>query len=185
MRAKRISSADEPINAKVFKDALKTYVDGLANREAAYKDTDGKPRLYIKFLNGRTACLVAREDVDEEQHLENALFEHECDSVGEIRRFWSTVGAAISFNISFSFTCTNRSGKEVELVLLRYWDDEHAADEFAESVIATVGMALEDVSKKDGQLNKNHQKDFDARLRTVEKNIRLIRKLLEKGESGD
>lgn len=182
MSAKKISSADQPINAKVFKDSLKTYVDGVANREPAYKDTDGKPRLYIKFLNGRTACLVAREDVDEELHLHNALFEHACENVGEIRRFWSTVGAAISFNISFCFPYPDLSGEKVELILLRYWDDEHAADEFAESVIVTVQEKMEDVFKEDGQLNEDHVKEFDARLRTVEKNVRLIRKLLEKGE---
>lgn len=181
MSAKKISSADQPINAKVFKDALKTYADGVANREPAYKDTDGKPRLYIKFLNGRTACLVAREDVDEELHLHNALFEHACD-IGEIRRFWSTVGAAISFNISFCFSYPDRSGEDVEMILLRYWDDEHAADEFAESMVATIQMTMEDVFQEEGQLNEDHVKEFDARLRTVEKNVRLIRKLLEKGE---
>lgn len=178
MKVERISSVEKPMNAKAFKDAFKTHIEGVANNEPAYEDEDGLHRLYIKFLNGRTACLVAREDVDPDAHLENSQYEHACKSAGELRSFWGTVGAAISFNISFCFEYKSRTGEKRELILMRYWDDTHAADEFVEDIVTTVQMTMEDMFIAEGRGRAEKLDKLNARLLVVEKGLRHLRKQL-------
>lgn len=144
----RLSSRSAALQAKVFKDRFKELATAVASSAPEVIDlTDGAARLYIKFLNGRTAQLERFDEVPEDERAE-IFYTHWTRHV-LIKKHWASVSAAIIFSVAFAFTFENEDGDEVELLLRRSPDDEHVADGFCEEILGGVQGELEELLNDD------------------------------------
>lgn len=139
-----LSTRNAPILAKNLKDKFNDYATSVATMAPDVIDAeDGAARLYIKFLNGRKAQLEHFDEVSEEERGEIFCI-HWTDHVS-LKKFWTSVSAAIVFSVAFAFIFETEDGDEIELLLRRCPDDKHAADEFCEEILGCVQGELEDL----------------------------------------
>ncbi len=140
----RLSSRSSPMLAKSLKDKFNDYATAVAScAPEVIDEEDGAARLYIKFLNGRAAVLGHFDEVSEEERGE-IFYIHWTDHVS-LKKFWTSVSAAIVFSVAFAFTFETEDGDEVELLLRRAPDDEHVADEFCEEILGGMQGELEEL----------------------------------------
>lgn len=127
------TSVDEPRTAKEFKDENVLALSGLAAAENGIRDADGNCCIFFKFLNGRTAVaelLDSLEDADRD-----LVYDHRC-TAQELRRFWSTTGAAIAFGFGFIVTVEDDNQEAVDVIIRRApGDNPHPADEFTKDLL--------------------------------------------------
>lgn len=151
-----LTSKNSPMFAKNYKDDFNNLTTALASRESQYKDADGIPRVYLKFLNGRTVQ-IEHADLMSDDDLASIFYIHECDHLA-IKRYWATVGSVIIFSTGFKFSFPDKNGCEVDLILRRCPDDKHIADEFCSDILTGMQMELE--SMLDDELKETMEKGF-------------------------
>jgi hypothetical protein len=142
--------------AKTYKNDFNYLTSALASKDIVYKDVDGLPRVYLKFLNGRTVQ-IEHADLMSDDDMASIFYIHECDHL-DIKRYWTTVGSVIILNTAFKFSFPDKDGCMVDLVLRRCPDDEHVADEFCSDILT--GMQIELESMLDDELKETMEKGF-------------------------
>lgn len=139
-----LSSRGQPMLAKSLKDRFNDLASALASMAPEVLDEeDGLPRIHIKFLNGRCAQLERLDDLSEDE-LAEIFYVHWTDHVS-LKKFWTSVSAAMVFSVAFAFTIETDDGDEVELLLRRSPEDKHPADDFCEEILGGVQGELEEL----------------------------------------
>ncbi len=124
------TAIEKPRYAKEVKDELRTILSGLVVEQGGIKDSEGNPRVFLKFLNGRIGVMQPLDDVGRDEWNLNSI--HHC-SVRDLRQHWGTVGAGVAFGVGFVVTVDTPEAS-VDVVLKRAPGDNHLADEFASSI---------------------------------------------------
>jgi hypothetical protein len=166
------TSLEKPRNAKEVKDELSTILSGLVSGANEIQDEDSERRVYLKFLNGRVAILELFDEVDEEIAV---VYAHHC-SPKDLRRWWTTTGAAIAFGIGFVMSVEDDAGELVEVILRRAPEDTYPADGFAEALLKGV-ITESTVATRDAELSRLEEK-IDGVQETVEEKLGEISGLL-------
>lgn len=139
-----VSSRGQPMLAKSLKDRFNDLASALATMAPEVLDEeDGLARIHIKFLNGRCAQLERLDDLSEDE-LGEIFYVHWTDHVS-LKKFWTSVSAAMVFSVAFAFTIETDDGDEVELLLRRSPQDKHPADDFCEEILGGVQGELEEL----------------------------------------
>ena len=139
-----VSSRGQPMLAKSLKDRFNDLASALATMAPEVLDEeDGHARIHIKFLNGRCAQLERLDDLSEDE-LGEIFYVHWTDHVS-LKKFWTSVSAAMVFSVAFAFTIGTDDGDEVELLLRRSPQDKHPADDFCEEILGGVQGELEEL----------------------------------------
>lgn len=139
-----VSSRAQPMLAKSLKDRFNDLAGAVATMASEVLDEeDGLARIHIKFLNGRCAQLERLDDLSEDE-LAEIFYVHWTDHVS-LKKFWTSVSAAMVFSVAFAFTIETDDGDEVELLLRRSPQDRHPADDFCEEILGGVQGELEEL----------------------------------------
>ncbi len=138
-----VSTRESPLMAKSFKDSFRELVSALVSKSPQVLDEDEEARIYIKFLNGRTAQIEHWDDVSDED-VSNIFCVHETDHVS-VKKYWTSVSAAITFSVAFKFSFPDEDGQDVDLILRRCPDDEHPADGFCVDILSSMQTELEEM----------------------------------------
>lgn len=130
----------DPIIAKSFREGFNIFAANLANSDEKFVEEDGVARIYIKFANGRFAVMEQFDPDSEDFNEKSPYFVHDITHQ-EVKKHWTTIIAAIVFNIAFVFAFKDSEGNDVTLRLSKF--DRHISDDFCEEIIVAMQANLE------------------------------------------
>ena len=175
------TSVDDPRTAKEFKDNNVVALSGLAAAENGIRDADGNCCISFKFLNGRTAVAERLDNLTDADR--DVVYDHRC-TAQELRRCWSTAGAAIAFGFGFIVTVEDDNQEAVDVILRRApGDNAHPADEFTEDLL-NGAIANAAAKKRASNLVKFGRglKSVQASGARVENEIKTVKEHVERLE---
>ena len=162
LKKNKADSIIEPIGAKDVRNKLHEILKKIATRDSDFIDTDGKPRVYIKYLSGRTGQ-IERYDSVHDDDLEDIQCIHECTRL-DLKKHWTTASCGIVFNFAYIFNIIV-DGEEHTLILRRSPTDKHDSDEFANSILESIFSLYSDI------LEDERHEDLVQRLERIERKL--------------
>ena len=158
----KAGSIIEPFGAKDVRNKLHEILKKVATRDSDFIDTDGEPRVYIKYLSGRTGQ-IERYDSVHDDDLEDIQCIHECTRL-DLKKHWTTASCGIVFNFAYIFNIIV-DGEEHTLILRRSPTDKHDSDEFANSILESIFSLYSDI------LEDERHEDLVQRLERIERKL--------------
>ncbi len=153
-----------PLAAKALKDNFNHFAQQVVDAEEALKESDGVARLYVRYGNGYDAVL---EPYDAESE-PSTTYVHDCTHT-ELKKNWSTVSAAIIFDVGFRFKFRNSNGKMIALIFSRAIINEHSSEDFLSDIIS--GYMAENESAENAKF-QYHLNEIQNKLEKMDKFMR-------------